>query len=79
MWRIAMANGFEIMGLKGVVPVINIEKVEYAVPLAQALISIQYGSIVAVVCTAVCEDILHPVQGYVRFELPQQAIIYLFR
>lgn len=33
-----MANGFEMMRRKGVVPVINIEKVEYAVPLAQALI-----------------------------------------
>lgn len=33
-----MGNGFEVMRRKGVVPVINIEKVEYAVPLAQALI-----------------------------------------
>jgi len=33
-----MANGFEMMRRKGIVPVINIEKVEYAVPLAQALI-----------------------------------------
>lgn len=33
-----MADGFEVMRRKGVVPVINIEKVEYAVPLAQALI-----------------------------------------